>query len=191
MNKELKCWHDELIRCAKSGTKPPYPANPFPPQSVLIVAGSCLDESGLEWNQFVAALENKLSNFNGRVISGGTLAGVCREVGRLSAQLPDTERKWTSVGYLPRSTPQNLIDKRYDEHIYTDGTTFSEIEPLQYWTDLLSSGISLAQITLMRYRGGAITSYELKLASDLGSDIIVENIKKNHSKNKGGIRETE
>ncbi len=169
MNAEFHKWREELLRCAQTGAVLSRCASPFPAQEVFIVAGSCREERGEAWENFVHRLEEKLASFKGRVISGGTRAGVCREIGRLSAERPKKQRRWTSVGYLPRSTAASLIDDRYDERVFTDGTTFSEIEPLQYWSDILASTISPAKVTLFRYDGGPLSDFEEHLAVVLGA----------------------
>ena len=169
MNDALRRWRGELIRCAQAGTAPSHRTCPFPVQPVLIVAGSCREEGGDTWERFVQRLETLLARFHGRVISGGTRAGVCREIGRISAEQPKEARRWTSVGYLPRDTAASLIDDRYDEHVFTDGAGFSEIEPLQYWSDILASGISPTQVVLFRYGGGDLADFEEQLAGALGA----------------------
>ena len=167
MTKNLVLWREELIRSVRSGFRPPLAANPFPVQPVLILAGTCKEECGEAWEIFIQTLEKKLSTFSGRVVSGGTYAGVCAELGRLSAETVQKKRNWTSVGYLPRRTPADLVDNRYDELVFTDGNTFSEIEPLQYWTDILAAGIRVEQIEFLRHGGGWLSDFEEKLAREI------------------------
>jgi len=164
---DLIAWREELIRCAQTGTAPLRPAHPFQKQPVLIVAGTCREETGREWDRFINRLESRLADFSGRVISGGTRAGVCREVGRISSEIPKGKRNWTSVGYLPRSTSPDLIDNRYDELVFTAGSDFSEIEPLQYWTDILASDISPEQIFFFRHGGGELSRLEEELFNEM------------------------
>lgn len=166
---DLKIWRDELLDCVRKGKGITRPFQTFALQPVLIVAGSCREESGEGWDRFVRQLDKSLDCFQGRVISGGTRVGVCGEVGRISAERPRSERGWTSVGYLPRRTPAGLVDERYDELIFTTGLTFSEIEPLQYWTDILASGICPGDVTLWRYGGGIISDFEERLAMEIGA----------------------
>ncbi|MFA6930815.1 MAG: hypothetical protein WCT05_10845 [Lentisphaeria bacterium] len=168
MSNDLGAWRDELLQCVKAGTFPPRPAHLFTVQPVLIVAGACRNESGEPWRQFIKTLEDKLSTFAGRVISGGTCVGVCAEVGRISAETSKEKRKWISVGYLPGRTSPDWIDKRYDEFIFTDGNTFSEMEPLQYWTDILASGISPEQVFFLRYGGSKLSDFEEDLMNEIG-----------------------
>jgi hypothetical protein len=172
MHDERAAWREELIHSARSGPAISRRVQPFPAQAVLIVGGSCRDESGVAWKNFIRRLEAKLTGFCGRVISGGTRAGVCREIGRISAERPCSQRGWTSVGYLPRCTPPSLIDDRYDEQVFTDGATFSEIEPLQYWSDILASGITPGEVTFLRYGGGDLSDFEARLAEALGAKCI-------------------
>ncbi len=167
MSDELSVWRNELLQCAKTNTVSARTANPFPVQPVLILVGTCKKECGEAWGDFLQTLEEKLSTFSGRVISGGTCVGICAELGRLSDETARKKRKWISVGYLPRNTSVDLMDNRYDELIFTDGQTFSEIEPLQYWTDILASGISPKEVGFIRYGGGKISEYEEHLFKDL------------------------
>ncbi len=170
MKGKLQTWQDELLRCVRTGATISGNAHPFPAQPILIVAGSCREETGDAWGTLIQRLEEKLLGFSGRVISGGTRAGVCGEIGRISSERASSQRGWTSVGYLPRSTPAGMVDDRYDEQVFTDGAIFSEIEPLQYWSDILASGILPANVTLYRYGGGALSDYEEQLAAALGAN---------------------
>ena len=167
MSDDLVVWRDELLRCARAGVVPQRPASPFSIQPILIIAGTCRDETGAAWGEFIQTLEKMLSTFSGRIISGGTRVGVCGEVGRISAETPKENRNWISLGYLPRSTSPDLIDNRYDELIYTTGKTFSEIEPLQYWTDILAAGISPNQVVFLRHGGRELSDYEEALLDDI------------------------
>lgn len=138
---------------------------------VLIVAGSCKKETGDDWDYFIKKLAGLLIEFPGWVISGGTAFGVCEAVGNFSGEGPSCHRSWKSVGYLPQSKA-SLKDPRYDYLVYTHGETFSNLEPLQYWTDLLLSGIKPQAIRLIRFKGGNISIFEQELAETLGASVI-------------------
>ena len=66
---------------------------------------------------------------------------------------------------MPEGT---VIDKRYDEIRYTDEGAFGPMEPLQYWIDIIDSGLSVSDVKLLGINGGTTASAEYNIAIALG-----------------------
>jgi hypothetical protein len=148
---------------------PPPTAGAPPLQApVVIIAGYC-DRPAPP--QHEAALVEAFRGFRGTIISGGTAAGIVETVGLLQATYPDT---LATVGYVPRQLPRSVrLEPRYGEHRRTTGVKFSPLEPLQYWADLLSSGIAPHEVCLLAIGGGTITAFECQMALSFGSRVAL------------------
>ena len=145
-------------------------ANSAPiPSPVLIVAGGTGAEVSLE--EYQPLLMNGFRGFRGTIVGGGTNAGVSGLVGAVQAACPETI---STIGYVPASLPAGAeLDSRYRQVRSTPGTDFSALEPLQYWTDIISSGIAPAQVKLLGINGGEIAAFEYRLALMLGAKVGV------------------
>jgi hypothetical protein len=141
---------------------------------IVIVAGACDAEIEQQMKDYQKFLIDACKDFKGTIISGGTTAGISGLIGEVGQKYPDTVR---TIGYLPKKIPSDVsIDRRYSETRYTDGDVFSPLEPLQYWIDILASGIPPAQIKLLGINGGVIAALEYKIALSLGAYVaLVEN----------------
>ncbi len=64
-------------------------------------------------------------------------------------------------------------DSRYSEFRITTGDDFSALETVQYWIDLVSSGIKPEEVKLLGINGGTIASAEFRLALALGATVGV------------------
>jgi hypothetical protein len=141
---------------------------------VVIVAGGTGRFSRKARENYRALLVEGFHDFSGTVISGGTTAGICGLVG----DLPDIYNdKITTIGYLPSTLPaKEQADTRYHEIRKTEGEKFSVREPLQYWTDILTSGILPSDIRLIGINGGIISAAEYRIALLLGATVgILQN----------------
>lgn len=104
--------------------------------------------------------------YEGTILSGGTEPGVCGLVGDIQAQNGSSVR---TVGYTPAALPENVqLDTRYTEHRRTPGHSFSPLELLQYWADLLASGVPRSEIRLLCLGGGPISAAECQMALAFG-----------------------
>jgi len=139
---------------------------------VCIVAGGTAD--GGDRPGAYALLAEALAGFDGTLISGGTTSGVCEVVG--DAAQRRGERIFT-CGYVPGVVPPGVtVDRdpaRYRELRATDGTGFSPLEPLQYWADLVASGVRPAEVRVLGVGGGAIAAAEYQIALGLGASVGV------------------
>jgi hypothetical protein len=80
----------------------------------------------------------------------------------------------TTIGYVPKRLSSTVkIDDRYDELRITDNEDFSYLEPIRYWTDIISSGIKTEKVKVLGINGGQITSFEYRLALSLGAKVAV------------------
>ncbi len=66
-----------------------------------------------------------------------------------------------------------MEDGRYAEIRRTAGDSFSPLEAIQCWTDIIASGISPAQVRLLGISGGNITAAEYRIALSLGASVAV------------------
>jgi hypothetical protein len=116
-------------------------------------------------------LRAALSDFSGTIVSGGTRSGVASMVGEVGRSYPKTIR---TIGYVPRHIPAGVrLDDRYSELRRTEGSEFSFAEPIQYWTDILASGVPPHQVALLALGGGTITHAEIELAKAFGARTAV------------------
>lgn len=139
---------------------------------VLILAGGTAQGSEVRLQQFEPGLRTSLEGFTGAVLTGGTDAGICGLAARLAADLNSkTANAVNLVGYLPQAASASTGFK----HVVRTNDTqmFSALEPVQMWTDLLSSCVRPAAVTLLCLGGGEISSHELALAWALGARTVV------------------
>ena len=138
---------------------------------VVIVAGGTGPEAERHVPGYRRLVLEGLGDFSGTVISGGTRAGVSRIVGDLQDR---RGAAITAIGYLPAWYSGAVeIDARYRETRRTTGRTFSALEPLQYWEDLVASGIAPAEVRLVGIGGGAVSAAEYRIALALGARVGV------------------
>ena len=124
------------------------------------VAGTRGDHVGL-----LAANERfqALRGFDGVVLSGGTASGVSGIIATAA-----NGYGVSLIGYVPKGEGDHALYAKLRE---SDGSQFSELEPLMMWTDILAAGISPAQVSLIASPGGPITRAEVLLARALGATV--------------------
>ena len=129
---------------------------------VVIVAGGCRRTDDGVHRDLVL---DSFTDHDGTVISGGTKAGIAADIGALTAANPNVR----SIGYVPGQLPDSVaLDDRYTEHRSTGGDDFSPLEPIQYWRDIHGSGISMDQVRLIAFGGGALSATECCMALAMG-----------------------
>lgn len=151
------------------------PAKPLPQDRgapVLILAGGCSSQVTPYLPAFRAVLAAGLRDFQGTVLCGGTREGVSGLVGELFGQ--DSGHPGAHVvGYLPGGMPPDgtaTADSRCHELRSTDDKdSFSILEPLQAWLDILATGIPPAEVRLLGMNGGHIAGLEYRIAWALGA----------------------
>jgi hypothetical protein len=113
--------------------------------------------------------------YKGMIISGSTVAGVCDLVGDIQNSYLNSIK---TIGYIPKDIPSHVkIDARYSNIHQTNGTGFSFLEALQYWTDIVLNEITISNIKLLGIGGGKISAFEYRLALIFGASVgILEKI---------------
>jgi len=113
--------------------------------------------------------------YKGMIISGSTVAGVCDLVGDIQKSYLNSIK---TIGYIPKNLPSHVkIDVRYSNIHQTNGTGFSFLEALQYWTDIVLNEINISNIKLLGIGGGKISAFEYRLALIFGACVgILEKI---------------
>jgi ppGpp synthetase/RelA/SpoT-type nucleotidyltranferase len=150
----------------------PSPRNPFAGHDgpIVILAGGCRGASASIVAKYRAMLLEAFEGYPGLVVSGGTLSGIAEVAGDIAAA---NRRRTTAIGYRPGQLGGNRIDKRYRRRITTDGETFSALEPLQYWHDILAAGIDPRTVKLVGMGGGPIAAIEYRIALALGAKVAI------------------
>ncbi len=145
-------------------------------QPVTIIAGGAEQMPDTQEAQNLELLNHVFKHCTGTVISGGTLSGIPGLVGQATVSLRNNNSapEFHLFGYLPQHVPDTTrTDPRYDRLVYTTGSTFSNLEPLQIWTDLLAQGVRPTQVHLLGINGGTIAAFEYRLALALGARVGV------------------
>lgn len=137
---------------------------------VIIIAGNTGQMSDSERHELYCILEKSFKKFTGTIIGGGTTAGVSGLVGDLQEKYKGI---LTTAGYYPEKIPMGkiTIDTRYESLRKTHLDHFSALEAAQYWTDIIGSGISLADVRVIGIGGGKISAAEYRIALALGAQV--------------------
>jgi hypothetical protein len=136
---------------------------------VIIVAGGT--SAATRMDEYQPLLLEGFRDFHGTIIGGGTTAGMSGLIGKVQAAYPEAI---ATIGYTPSHLPAGTeIDPQYRQVRATSGSDFSALEALQYWCDILESGISPDQVRLMGINGGKISAFEYRLALMLGARVGV------------------
>jgi hypothetical protein len=138
---------------------------------VVILAGGCDASVEQAMQGYRELLLAGLREFRGTLVSGGTTVGISGLAGEIQQEYPDAIH---AIGYVPQAIPDGVaVDERYREIRRTAGRDFSPLEPLQYWADLLASGVRPEQVKLLGINGGAIAAAEYRIALALGARVGV------------------
>jgi hypothetical protein len=133
---------------------------------VLAGASSRASESALR--AFRTAFLETVRDEGATLISGGTRQGI----GAIVGDAAEGGEGLRAVGYLPREVPADVeIDDRYAEIRRTAGESFSPLEPIAYWADLLASGATPIDVRVLGASGGEISGLEFRLALALGARV--------------------
>ncbi len=140
----------------------------------VIVAGGCDPMYEEEMRQYRPLLRDAFKDFEGVVISGGTTQGISGLVGELA---DESEGRIYAVGHLPQTLTKDgtaTVDRRYNELRRTRRTNrFSPLEPIQYWLDLLATGVDPKDVRLLGINGGRIAHLEYRFALALGAHVAL------------------
>jgi hypothetical protein len=128
---------------------------------IAILAGGAASMSGETERAASGLLERALHRYEGLVLTGGSDVGLCGVV-RAAASANCVP----VLGYAP--TGRGLAGSWLRS---TREGEFSEAEPVAMWTDLLAAGRKAADIRVVVFPGGAITTAEILLARALGAAV--------------------
>ena len=144
-----------------NGLKPP----------VTIIAGTTSQTKEELGEALREALLGGFGSYKGTVISGSTTSGVCQLVGDLQKAFPASLK---TVGYIPSELPDGIeVDFRFSDIHKTEGTNFSFLEALRYWTDIVLSSVDPTGVRLLGVGGGALSALEYRLALVLGARVAI------------------
>lgn len=137
--------------------------------SIVIIAGGTAEHIERNIEFYRNNLIESFKEFKGTIISGGTKSGISRFVGDIQEEYPLNIR---TIGYCPRHMPAHVdIDKRFSTIHITKGKDFSYIEPIQYWYDIMKSGIDPSKIKLIGINGGKLAAFEFHAAIVFGAQV--------------------
>ena len=137
---------------------------------VTVFAGGCKEDDHDYFALFRPLMLQAFSTYAGTIISGGTAVGVSSLAGDVQEAFPEAIH---SIGFVPRDTAAAPVDDRYREIRYTPSADFSAMEPLQYWCDLIASGVPPAHVRVFGIDGGPISASEYKMALALGASVAL------------------
>ncbi len=137
---------------------------------VTIFAGGCRADNHSCLLIFRPIVLQAFSTYTGTIISGGTASGVCSLAGDVQEANPASVH---SIGYVPHDMTEVPIDDRYREIRRTPGAEFSAMEVIQYWCDLIASGVPPAHVKVLGIDGGSISASEYKMALALGASVAL------------------
>jgi len=141
------------------------------PSPVVIVAGGSDSNIEQQIQGYRQVILDGFKDFKGAVISGGTVSGISGLVGEIGEKYPDAIK---TIGYIPHTLPAGIRkDSRYSEIRRTGGDSFSPLEPLQYWIDIITSSISPSKVKLLAINGSTISAAEYRMALALGAQVAV------------------
>jgi len=137
--------------------------------SVVIIAGGTDERIERNIQFFRNNLIKAFKEFKCTIISGGTKSGISGFVGDIQEKYP---LNISTIGYCPSHMPANVeIDKRFSSIHITKGKDFSLIETIQYWYDIMKSGIDPSKIKLIGINGGQIAAFEFHAAIVFGAQV--------------------
>jgi hypothetical protein len=138
-------------------------------EPIIIVAGGCSVEVIPQIRAYQRLILDSFHGFGGTIVSGGTASGISGLIGEVQQKYPNSLR---TVGYFPK-TQLDLIDNRFGEVRFTGNENFSPMEPLQYWIDIIASGIKVDSVKIFGINGGRISAIEYRIATAFGAQVAI------------------
>jgi len=137
---------------------------------VTIFAGGCRADDSECFLGYHPLVLQAFGTYTGTIISGGTAFGVCSLAGDVQEAYPESIH---AIGYVPGNMTGAPVDDRYYEIRRTSGAKFSALEAIQYWCDLISSGVPPGHVKVFGIGGGSISASEYKMALALGASVAL------------------
>jgi hypothetical protein len=163
----------KLGQLVASGSRPTTTlAIPLTPP-ILIVTGGAMSVDTTQIARIRPLLEATLSGFQGTVVAGGTAVGVPGCVGDIARKLAQEDRlRFRLLGYVPHVLPHDVRPHdSYELVKLSEG--FQPDQILRNWFDILATGIASADVLLLGFGGGPISSVEYRVALGLGASVGV------------------
>ena len=137
--------------------------------AIVIVAGSCHVSAKQLVCDYQPMIHRAFEGFAGKICSGGTCAGISGVIG----DLPDPAGAILKLAYLPLAhPPEDARHAAYTIRATTRGS-YTPLDPVMLWSDLLASGVQPASVRLLGIGGGDIAAFEYRLALLLGARVAV------------------
>ena len=113
-------------------------------------------------------MRDAFRDFHGTIVSGGTTQGISGLVGEVGSRSAGRMR---TIGYVPEDVPADgTLDDRYSEIRRMKGErTFTPLQPLQSWIDVVATGIHPSEVKVLGINGGDIAAVEFRVALALGA----------------------
>jgi len=141
---------------------------------LVIVAGGCDTSYDSQMRSFEGLLERAFADFEGIVVSGGTMQGISGLVGKMAKK---SKGRIRAIGYLPKDLPTagtaTKDEKRFALRRTDGGPGFTAREPIQNWLDILATGIRPQDVRLLGINGGSVAGLEYRIAVALGATVGV------------------
>lgn len=138
--------------------------------SVVILLGPSDHKADKQIPKYRDFVVEGFKDYFGTVISSGTDKGVGSLAGDIQLAYPT---RVYSVGYIPATLPALMRkDKRYSEFRTTEGSDYSPLQPIQYWTDILTAGVKTSSVKVLILGENEISNFELSLAIALGATAV-------------------
>lgn len=154
-----------LSICAEGGARTPFSAD----ETIIIVAGDCRTWTEKMVSDYEPMIQFAFDGFRGTVCSGGTRAGIAGVVG----DLPDPDSTIRKVAYLPSGHPAEDGEHPAYEPFRTTEGTYSPLDPIMLWSDILAAGVDPETVRLLGIGGGPISAFEYRLALLLNAGVGV------------------
>ena len=140
---------------------------------VLIIPGGTAKEVQKEVARYDSYISTALQGYTGTLISGGTKSGVCGMIGDVVKTY--NEGKIADIrpyGYTCKNTDPYAVHEAYTLVESPDGG-YSPGQAVQYWIDILASGIDPKDVKLVGINGGEISAIEYRMALALGVKVFI------------------
>jgi len=142
---------------------------------VVIVAGGASRMDQEKVDDYAEYIRELMHDFRGTIISGGTTEGIPGLVGRVKSDVSGTgPLAFSLLAYLPARLPADASKSDAYDHIYeTVSGSFSVMDILTCWTDIITLGINPADVILIGIDGGEIATMEYGIALSLGAKVCL------------------
>ncbi len=142
---------------------------------VIIVAGGASRMDITNTESYRDYFMEMMQGFKGTVISGGTNSGIPGLVGEVKTEIQmHSKIDFELIGYLPKKLPDEVSkSESYDYFHETGSDHFSVAEVINYWHDIVRSGLSPSDVLLVGIDGGALSALEYRIALSLGAKVSV------------------